>query len=76
MAGVLPGLANAGFFEVGSMIPGMAIFYGGIAQFVAGLDFCNQGCFPGLYIRKENRGPLYSPVAYEAGMTGIVQGLN
>jgi succinate-acetate transporter protein len=37
ITGVLLGFANAGLIGVGSMILGMVIFYGGIAQFVAGL---------------------------------------
>ena len=43
MTGVLLGLANAGLIEVGSMILGMVIFYGGIAQFVAGLMEWKKG---------------------------------
>jgi len=43
MTGVLLGFANAGLIEVGSMILGMVIFYGGIAQFVAGLMEWRKG---------------------------------
>ena len=37
MTTVLLNLHNAGFFGLGSMILGMGIFYGGLAQVVAGL---------------------------------------
>ncbi len=43
MTGALLGLANAGLIEVGSMILAMVIFYGGIAQFVAGLMEWKKG---------------------------------
>lgn len=37
MTTILLNLHNAGFFEMNSMILGMGIFYGGIAQIIAGL---------------------------------------
>lgn len=37
MTTVLLNLHNAGYFELGSMILGMGIFYGGIAQVIAGI---------------------------------------
>src|SRR6195952_2560131 len=37
MTTVLLNLHNAGFFEMSSMIFGMGIFYGGIAQVIAGI---------------------------------------
>lgn len=37
MTTVLLNLHNAGFFELGSMIIAMGIFYGGIAQIIAGI---------------------------------------
>jgi uncharacterized protein len=37
MTTVLLNLHNAGFFELGSMILGMGIFYGGAAQVIAGI---------------------------------------
>src|SRR5208283_4060075 len=37
MTTVLLNLHNAGFFELGSMILAMGIFYGGMAQIVAGI---------------------------------------
>ncbi len=43
MTGVLLGFANAGLIGVGSMILGMVIFYGGFAQFVAGLMEWKKG---------------------------------
>jgi uncharacterized protein len=48
MPGLLLGLANAGIIQVGSMILGMAIFYGGIAQFTAGLMEWKKGNTYGL----------------------------
>ncbi len=48
MTGVLVGCANAGLFETGSMILGMIIFYGGFAQFVAGLMEWKKGNTYGL----------------------------
>ena len=43
MTGLLLGLANAGIIQVGSMILGMVIFYGGFAQFTAGLMEWKKG---------------------------------
>jgi uncharacterized protein len=43
MTGVLLGFSNAGLIGIGSMILGMVIFYGGIAQFVAGLMEWKKG---------------------------------
>src|SRR5476651_1328568 len=37
MTTVLLNLHNAGFFEMNSMIFGMGIFYGGLAQVIAGI---------------------------------------
>ncbi|MEI8291077.1 MAG: acetate uptake transporter, partial [Verrucomicrobiota bacterium] len=37
MTTVLLNLHNAGFYELNSMILGMGIFYGGIAQVIAGI---------------------------------------
>jgi succinate-acetate transporter protein len=48
MPGLLLGLANAGIIPVGSMILGMVIFYGGIAQFTAGLMEWKKGNTYGL----------------------------
>ena len=48
MPGLLLGLANAGIIQVGSMILGMVIFYGGIAQFTAGLMEWKKGNTYGL----------------------------
>lgn len=57
MTTVLLNLANAGLFDVGSMILAMGIFYGGIAQVIAGIlefkkgntfgmtAFCSFGMF-------------------------------
>ena len=38
MTTVLLNLHNAGFFELGSMILAMGIFYGGLAQIIAGIE--------------------------------------
>ena len=46
MTTVLLNLHNAGFFALGSMILAMGIFYGGIAQVIAGiLEFRNGNTF-------------------------------
>ena len=57
MTTVLLNIHNAGFFELGSMILAMGIFYGGIAQVIAGImewtkkntfattAFCSYGLF-------------------------------
>ncbi len=57
MTTVLLNLHNAGFYELNSMILGMGIFYGGIAQIIAGImewkkkntfaatAFISYGCF-------------------------------
>lgn len=46
MTTVLLNLHNAGLFELGSMILAMGIFYGGIAQVIAGvLEFKNANTF-------------------------------
>lgn len=37
MTTVLLNLHNAGFFELGTMILAMGIFYGGVAQVIAGI---------------------------------------
>ena len=37
MTTILLNLHNAGFYELNSMILGMGIFYGGIAQVIAGI---------------------------------------
>ena len=37
MTTVLLNLHNAGYFELGSMILGMGLFYGGLAQVIAGI---------------------------------------
>ncbi|MEM4598064.1 MAG: acetate uptake transporter [Candidatus Diapherotrites archaeon] len=43
---VLLNLHNAGFFGLGSMILGMGIFYGGLAQVIAGImEFKNKNTF-------------------------------
>lgn len=43
MTTVLLNLHNAGFFEIGSMILGIGIFYGGLAQVVAGIMEWKKG---------------------------------
>ena len=43
MTTVLLNLHNAGLFELGSMILGMGIFYGGLAQIVAGIMEWKKG---------------------------------
>lgn len=43
MTTVLLNLHNAGFFELGSMILAMGIFYGGIAQVIAGIMEWKKG---------------------------------
>jgi len=43
MTTVLLNLHNAGFFELGTMILAMGIFYGGIAQIIAGIMEWNKG---------------------------------
>lgn len=43
MTTVLLNLHNAGIFELGSMILAMGIFYGGLAQFVAGIMEWKKG---------------------------------
>ncbi|MCD6495989.1 MAG: acetate uptake transporter [Candidatus Aenigmarchaeota archaeon] len=46
MTTVLLNLHNAGFFALGSMIMSMGIFYGGVAQIIAGiLEFRNGNTF-------------------------------
>ncbi len=46
MTTVLFNLHNAGFFGLGAMIIGMGLFYGGLAQIIAGiLEFKNQNTF-------------------------------
>jgi hypothetical protein len=43
MTTVLLNLHNAGFFELGSMILGVGIFYGGLAQVIAGIMEWKKG---------------------------------
>ncbi len=43
MTTVLLNIHNAGFFELGTMILGMGIFYGGMAQIVAGIMEWKKG---------------------------------
>lgn len=46
MTTVLLNLHNAGFFALGSMIMAMGIFYGGLAQIIAGiLEFKKNNTF-------------------------------
>ena len=48
MTTVLLNIHNAGFFELGSMILAMGIFYGGCAQVIAGvIEFRNKNIFGG-----------------------------
>lgn len=48
MPGLLLGLTNAGIIQTGSMMLGMIIFFGGIAQFTAGLMEWKKGNTYGL----------------------------
>jgi succinate-acetate transporter protein len=48
MPGLLLGLTNAGIIQTGSMILGMIIFFGGFAQFTAGLMEWRKGNTYGL----------------------------
>jgi len=43
MTTVLLNLHNSGLFELGSMILGMGIFYGGLAQVIAGIEEWKKG---------------------------------
>ena len=43
MTTVLLNFHNAGFFELGAMILGMGIFYGGLAQVIAGIMEWKKG---------------------------------